>query len=282
MSLEERKIECTLPHIVNLSGGIGNQLFQFSFGQYIKARASRCSLFYDVRDISTANATHVGSDIRQLDLNIEKFTIKDHYLAYLQTFSRRQRTFFREKIMYSKRVILEEDFNVNSIRSGYYLGYWQDLCYLSESKHLLEDRVSKYFEHKLKFVDLAFDGLAVHVRRGDYLSSVNANIYHQYDAKEFVTIISKFNNLGKKIYIFSDDVVFVKNELDLDSKYVEYISDEGLSALDEFVLMSRFENIVVSNSTFSWWAAYLNSTSKNIIQLPFWFKNQTTPRRLVL
>ena len=268
--------------IVNMSGGLGNQLFQYSFGQHLRARHADCEILYDHRDLIARNATHFDSNLNGLNLEINPFTVHDDSYKFLLTFTARQRTLFRENIISSKHIILEERYCDKHPQPHYYLGYWQDQKYASAIKSDIENRVYNYFNLNMKNFPFNYNGFAIHIRRGDYLNSTNTNIYHQYSIEYYRDFILQHVSEERPIYIFSDDLPLIKRQLTGVSRYVNFVENPNFSVLDEFVLMSRFKNILVSNSTFSWWAAYLESQNKSIFQLPYWFKNERTPLGLVL
>tara|TARA_B110000259_G_scaffold183110_1_gene227878 strand:- start:182 stop:457 length:276 start_codon:yes stop_codon:yes gene_type:complete len=61
----------------------------------------------------------------------------------------------------------------------------------------------------------------------------------------------------------------------------EFIYDFNLTTIEEFYLLSKFKNIIISICTFSWFAAYLNNHSKDTIVIPsIWFKNNPIPNSL--
>ena len=119
------------------------------------------------------------------------------------------------------------------------------------------------------------NSVAVHVRRGDYLSPEysNWNIFDDYSY--FHTAIDILNNKKNnlKFYIFSDDIEGCKNEFrDIDCIFVD--CNYGKNSYLDMYLMSLCRNVIISNSTFSWWAAYLNKHLDKIVIAPMqWTKN---------
>ena len=86
----------------------------------------------------------------------------------------------------------------------------------------------------------------------------------------------------EKFIIFTDNINYsrniVKNLKNL--KNFLFINEYQLSTIEEFYLLSKFENIITSISTYSWWAAFLNNKKDHIIQPNFWFKNTELPKSL--
>jgi len=122
----------------------------------------------------------------------------------------------------------------------YFFGYWQS---------------EKYF------IDL-------HIRRTDYLTS---NGYHPVQTIEYyknaLNLIGDYDNL----FIFSDDIDWCKSNLN----FKNMIFRENNSEIEDLFLMSYCKNNIIANSTFSWWAAWLNDNKdKKVIAPAKWFGNE--------
>ena len=75
-------------------------------------------------------------------------------------------------------------------------------------------------------------------------------------------------------YAFSDNIMYAKKIL-CDINNVNYIEDT-LSDLEDFELLKLAPNIIISNSTFSWWSAWLNQNeNKTVIATREWFNNDS-------
>ena len=126
------------------------------------------------------------------------------------------------------------------------------------------------FETDNDNIDL--NSIALHIRRTDYLKNnfhkpLSLNYY--YNALEQ---LSKQKDINK-LYIFSDDLQWCKQQFKYKSLDPEYVSLK--SDIQELYMMSKFKNIIIANSSFSWWAAYLNNLDNDkIIYCPKnWFNN---------
>jgi hypothetical protein len=109
----------------------------------------------------------------------------------------------------------------------------------------------------------------VHIRLGDYKNL--EHIYGTYSSRYLracITLLEDSSRLGK-IVLFSDDRAEATNillEAGLNPSNLE--SFPTLSALEELLLLSQCSNIVGSNSTFSWWAAFLNTQDRPRVFFP--------------
>lgn len=101
------------------------------------------------------------------------------------------------------------------------------------------------------------DSIVLHVRRGDYL--IGEGRVHGVASPDYYR--SAIENLRKmgfvgKVYVFSDDIPLAVNELSRDLA-VHPLLDRPVDAMDELLLMSHAASLVMANSSFSWWAAWL-------------------------
>ena len=105
---------------------------------------------------------------------------------------------------------------------------------------------------------------AVHVRRTDYAKS--NGFHNMLDMDYYDEAIS---NIGSgKYVIFSDDIEWCRRSL----KFKNLFFVEGNSSWEDLFLMSLCNNNIMANSTFSWWAAFLNKNkNKRIIFPSKWF-----------
>jgi hypothetical protein len=70
---------------------------------------------------------------------------------------------------------------------------------------------------------------------------------------------------GVHFFLFTDDEEWVKEEMhwDIDSTLIS-----GKSAVEDFYLMSLCKHHIIANSTFSWWAAWLNNNPDKMVIVP--------------
>jgi hypothetical protein len=106
------------------------------------------------------------------------------------------------------------------------------------------------------------DTISIHVRRGDYQDLVH--VYHQITDQYIYECLSMSKN--QNILVFSDDMDWCKKNLNLKEYNTTYI--ENKSDIEDLIIMSECENNIISNSTFSWWAAYLNKNKNKKIFCP--------------
>ena len=105
--------------------------------------------------------------------------------------------------------------------------------------------------------------VSIHVRRGDYF--LYPNIHPVCTKKYYKTCMDCFD--GCVFLVFSDDIEWCKSNIK--ANYIEYVQyDENI----DLILMSKCDHNIISNSSFSWWAAWLNKNENKIIKYPnIWF-----------
>jgi hypothetical protein len=122
---------------------------------------------------------------------------------------------------------------------------------------IINDKYGEYLKHKTT---------AVHVRRGDYIKY--PNIHPVQDLQYYIKGISltKYD----KVLIFSDDLGWCKQNF----KGEDYVFIDNEKDYIELYLMSLCDNVVISNSSFSWWGGWLNNNINKVIVGPHkWFGN---------
>lgn len=257
--------------IVKIKGGLGNQLFQYAFLKYLE-KITKGDVLADKNVYQ--NYLIRNFELDKIDKNL-KYTPEKKELkfgSFLYKISVLLKSLL-SKGYYSERVSVYK----NILNCNYYDGYWQDLIYIKE----VEDELKEIFKNNLFFNkknEIQGESVAVGFRRGDYLSKKNKKIYEEcplFYYKEAVTLIKeKIKN--PVFYIFSDDIKSIKGEIKdlLEGESYFYVNeDKRLTPLEELVIMSKCNNAVIPNSTFSWWGAWLIENKNKIVIFPqYWYK----------
>jgi hypothetical protein len=150
-------------------------------------------------------------------------------------------------------------------------GFFQSEKYFAHHRKLVIDFFDFSFINK-KYIDENYTYItdkkctSIHIRRGDYLKFPNHHptqtIDYYYDSIEIL------KNNTDLFVIFSDDIQWCKENLKLEN--ILYIEDE--KDYIELYLMSLCDNNIISNSSFSWWGAWLNENPRKKVIGPLkWF-----------
>ena len=271
--------------ITRLSGGIGNQLFQYAAGRMLALKNN------DVLKLDIAGYT----DPRTLFSDYPRAYTLQHYnikaqiatpeeirkIKYPYGFISKLKRAFNKKIL--RKFYRDYHPEIFSWKGDVYLdGFFQSEKYFADSKNIiLEDfRLTTPLSdvaNKLKeSITQAEDGISLHVRRGDIVSDPNNFVYHrgcsiEYYKKALEVLRPKLKS--PHIFLFSDDIEWVKENIILDVPTTA-ISCPDLKDYEELYLMSQCKHNIISNSTFSWWAAWLNpNQNKMVISPDYWATN---------
>ena len=154
-------------------------------------------------------------------------------------------------------------------------GFFQSERYFSHCKEKIKEQfkfkdtlisqVRNYYDEQEVFTKPT---IAISIRRGDYVNNKN---YLQLPVTYFLSCLFAFTeeNLSRleeyNIIIFSDDIDYCK--LHFGGLPNIYFS-EGNSPIEDLCLMSQCDHFIISNSTFSWWGAWLGEKEHSIIFRP--------------
>lgn len=266
--------------VVKLNGGLGNQMFVYAFARAMMIRHNAKLLFdnslYDnyFRDMGL-NAFNVVLDFAPNGL------ISKLKTPYYSVFSRLNK-YLKYPIFHKSSHVIERKFEYDSSvidinRDAYFDGYWQTEKYFCD--------VAPIIRNELQFKDsnivddnnllsdiLDAESVSVHVRRGDYIKNeATRKKFFVCDKQYFTNAISyiKSRLSNPKFFIFSDDPQYVVENFCLDKNNILI---ESKSYFEDFYLMQRCRHHIISNSSFSWWAAWLGETNTSITIAPDrWF-----------
>lgn len=163
-----------------------------------------------------------------------------------------------------------------SLRPPIYLkGYWQSWKYFEPVKHLIrEDFAFKTaFSPEILAKAEALrrgNSVAMHFRRGDY-TSTSAATYHGICEPEYYQKAAE-RYPGATFYIFTNDPAWVKDNLPQGITYEILSGALSHTQYEDLFLMSSCRHQVIANSSYSWWAAWLNRYEGKRITAPKrWF-----------
>lgn len=136
-----------------------------------------------------------------------------------------------------------------------------EILFLFNLNQEIKEKISQKYSHISNE-----DSCSLHVRRGDYLGLSN---FHPQQSIEYYTEATKVIGQDKLFVIFSDDIEWCKQNFDFLANK-EFIS--GNEDYEDMFLMSSCQNNIITNSTFSWWGAWLNKNSnKKVVAPKKWF-----------
>jgi len=277
--------------VSNIIGGLGNQMFQYATAYALSKRLGvDCKL-----DISEFDAygLHNGFELQRVFNCKLEVASQAEIRRILDWQAFRFVRYVLNKPLFrfarKRNLIVEPGFNfwagINSVPENSYLqGYWQSEQYFNDIPTQIRSEFSFKQPLDAKNQDLAeqisnSNAVSLHIRRGDYVSNKkNTAIYEACSPKYFEDAINYVGSLIQHpvLYIFSDDMAWVKSNLKLSYPHVYVDHNKGVNSYIDMWLMSLCKHNIIANSSFSWWGAWLNSNVDKIIVAPKrWFSNKT-------
>ena len=267
---------------VKLIGGLGNQLFIWATAFVIWKKRNY------VINLDASGCQQWGCDLESLGIKIDaKPTLVTGVLpgksskSYVINFLRACRSEVRKlrigKYFWERGP--KFDSTVFSIKPGKVLcGYFQSYKYFLGFENEIRNALTRDFKGGEVFTNIVNQlhgshWLAIHVRRQDYV--LLSETFGLTSESYFIGALNYIDNIfpGLKKVVFSDDITEAKKLLPECDLYIG--KDELPSAVETLILMSKSSAIIGSNSSFSWWAAFLSEAPDHCKIFPEpWFRDE--------
>lgn len=267
--------------IVELTCGLGNQMFQYAFAKALQKHLQVPVLldktWYDTQD----GPTQFSLDIFNIDLEyatntqIEKakarvsklpgllrkmFGLKKHNIAYSQSFD------------FHDEYLLPNDFT-------YFSGFFQNAKYLKGLEQELKsifyydsNNFSNFGKQRLELILQAKNSIFIHIRRGDYCK-IGWELGMDYYKRAIQYIMDRVEE--PKFFIFgATDMSFTEQfqkNLGLNENNSVNLSEKTITQdnqHEDMFLMCYCKHAILANSSYSFWSAYLNNDANNIVIAP--------------
>jgi len=254
--------------ITQLIGGLGNQFFQYAIARAIAINNS-LELKFDTSEFEEYK-------IRNYEL--DNFNIQESFATQEQINQLKQKKIFKKTYLKEKKGKFKPE--VLKIKNSAYLqGYWQSEKYFKN----IENIIRKDFTFKnLDFIKnhtfldeiKKTNSISVSFRCQDYIKNPEtAKIHNVCTMKYYKNAIEYMKKTVENpiFYIFSDDIDWVKEHFKTDES-VFFVDTANWQ--EDLYFMQNCKHNIVANSSFSWWAAWLNQNPKKIVVAPNkWFSD---------
>lgn len=278
--------------VMRLTGGLGNQLFQYATGRYL-ALVNHCPLYLDKAIFQTYALHRYSLQPYRLQATVLDDRIGIRYARILpekslstQIRGRLDHLFFFWQFM---PMFLEKsmafDPAVLQVKPPHYLsGYWQSPHYFESVRERLLDELTVQEPATGLNLEIAqrmssSDAISLHVRRGDYVTDINANRTHgtcspAYYQKSLEHLLPQCSQ--PQVFVFSDDIAWAREHIRLPVP-TTYLDHNGPDKnYEDLRLMSLCKHNITANSSFSWWGAWLGRHQDKIVCCPSnWFADPT-------
>lgn len=266
-------------NIVAIYGGLGNQMLQFSLFTYLKVKLKN-----DINLSYIPNfADHNGYELDKV-FNIKKNTLLNLLAGFLKKYFKTNK--INVSIISDDEFIKihTESYPINHLIS-YYNGCWHSKLIESSGIDFTKTFKFKFDNLNIKsFMTSSIiknnNSISIHIRRGDYLNNINSKVFENLSNTDYFPKAIEYmsNRIQNPLYIvFSNEIDFCKN-IFKDLNNIIFIDfNIGSDSWQDMALMSLCKHNIISNSTFSWWAAVLNENKKKIIVAPkSWYKTENS------
>ena len=269
--------------IVNIACGLANRMFQYSYYLYLKKMGYDAKVdFY-----KTAKLEHENVAWNSIFPNapIQQASVWEVFKTGggSDMISKIRRRYFSFSCNVKTLSAFEAPLPDKTSHSVYMMGVFQN----AEMVETVRDEVLKAFmfqpfidRHNLDLMKevQSCQSVAIHVRKGkDYMSRI---WYQQtcpiaYYQKAIKLIEEKIKD--PRFYVFTDNSEWVKeNFRDFEYILVQGNPVAGYGSHYDMQLMSLCQHNILSNSTYSWWGAFLNRNPNKIVVLPdIWFNPES-------
>lgn len=266
-------------YIVWFAGGLGNQLFQYSFYKFLEKKEKE--VFADLNWFKRNNI-HNGYELQKIFKIELKKAMEEDILSLkgkIEGVSRkinRRIGLYKFKTYKTERKKYNLDNEILYYDNLYLEGYWQSISYIVPIENELRKKfIFKPFiddKNKKLVKDLEKNNsVSIHIRRGDYIKKrrhrkLYNNICDLKYYKNAINIIRKKIN-NPVFYIFTNDMDWVKENIKGENfNYVDW--NRGDNSFRDMQLMSLCKHNIIANSTFSWWGAWINNNKNKIVISP--------------
>lgn len=282
--------------IMRFGGGLGNQIFQYALMLQLKQKYLDVDIRYDISSFKVFNE-HYGFEIPvvfdfnekmieektegilhpfqtiMIRLNIRLSKLKQYEFIWkldklyfkiaekINVFTYRRITDFHPGV-YNSGVFGIKDLD----KTNYYFeGGWQNIHYFDRVIDELKSRFKYEISGHEELIEKLSveESVCVHVRRGDFINNKSVDICNMDYYNKALMFFRKINK-NIKVFLFTDDPGTV--EIEFLGEYEEIITTD--SPYDDFVLMKKCKHHIISNSTFSYWAAILRESEEGIVIAP--------------
>lgn len=277
-------------NIIEIKGGLGNQMFQIALAKSFQMKKIPVEVDYSYY---TSGQQERSQEIK-LFKNVDIPEAAECLSAWMRGYGYHDSvpTKVMRKLSRRKGHIYQEDVKkgyqpeVFELKNTYISGYWQCERYFAEYRSDIlemfrfpEERANNNCKVIGEQIREDRSAVALHVRRGDYLSKKYENVYRDVCTLTYYSnaIEAMYREKGNcHFYVFSDDISWCKRNFG--EKNFFYVScNYGMDSAFDIWLMSLCRNNIVANSSFSWWGAWLNQNPDKLVMIPErWFHHIDT------
>ena len=273
--------------ILKLDGRMANQMFQWAFARAYEERNGKLPLIDNSKETLKLNHFSMYKSLQTI-----KQPFGNKFLRKIIIF-RNLRNKITELVFdlpfYSAPKTFDEKF-LDIKAPAYIYGYFQNEKYFKDVREtLLKDfELTKKLDRKnLEMLNRIknTESISVHFRRGDYTKARVANFFGTCSVKyyqEAVRTIAEKINMKPTVFVFSDDIKWVKQNVKFEYETVFVDINSGKKGYFDMELMKNCKHNVIANSSFSWMSAWLNQNPDKIVVAPTPWHKEIDPEEDII
>jgi hypothetical protein len=277
--------------LTKIKGGLGNQIFQYFAGIYLAEKNKTTPSFYlekgpkgafqhgsSLLDLDFGSEFNQTIDISETDLNsrVSRFLSLHYPRIYLQT-SKLWRSYVSSQTGFDPHLeMLKGEISLEGYFQSY--KYFESLKAKGITKGKFHPTNPSTTLSKMQERLVVENPIVMHLRRGDYVTNLNTGLL---SGDYYINALKTLAFENRSVWVFSDDIQLAKAQFthQESSTWTWIGSGQIHLASENLYLMSLSRDIIIGNSTFSFWAANLNER-KNVIAPKKWFERQNDPQDL--
>lgn len=275
--------------IINFKGGLGNQMFQYAFLLRLQKECREENVFMDHFEY-LLKKMHSGFEIDKVfQISAKTADIKElrkYKFYHIQSLPYRIyfKLFHRLTDIYKEKSSFDYYPKVFEEHKHFFDGYWQNHEYFD----CIKETVLKEFQFKKPLDNInntifqqmlsESNSVSIHVRRGDFLKhEMYIGICGKYYYEQAINNVIGNSPIEPHFYVFSNDMDWcAKNIIPLTRKCKVTLVDwnKDSDSYKDMQLMTACHTNIIANSSFSWWAAYLNIHKEHVVYAPQIWSNE--------
>ena len=265
---------------MELAGGLGNQVFILEMAKYLSS-LNGGKIILEISHIDSEQfkgKSTIEDFILEYDVKVFKYNkifkrFSDFSKQFSKIFNKLNKNLLfipDESVLGSRKELLENLITTKKPKFIILFGFWQNFSFwLNDSKYALKNSSQKYLDTFQLMQEQK--PIVFHYRIGAY----GTKWEYQWGVLSPEFLIKSISHLNhdKVIWIFSDNLVMAEEffrKFRITSKSIlVYLDDSGMSPAEIFLLFSKSEYLVCSNSTFSIAAAKIGNVANVIVPTEF-------------
>ena len=261
--------------IVFFQGGLGNQLFEYTYYKYLTKKFPKAKIFgyYPSKWLKD----HNGLEIQKwFEVVLPKTTLSSRVIAFVV-----RHLNMLSRHLHLPHILSNPNWECDD-NALFQEGFWQDKVFFEKvgPPVLREFFLDDYNNAILKDIKES-DSVCVHVRGGDYLTPSNQEVFGNICTEDYynqaIDIIHKAVK-NPVFFIFTNDFKQAKRMFASDDNIRIVDGNSAERSFYDMFLMSKCKHMVLANSSFSCWAAYLNEQVKTVVAPSRWSNLPPFPR----